>query len=140
MASNSLYGGTAAAESGAKNGIFNIGLIDQAEFLQNTGIVQMQNHLRNISLNINEKQENLHSIDMLCRPENLGGFKVLIQSKQQTELSLEKLWPSIDELESFAKYTPLKNNDHIKILSNKYSNSYIEIDDLFEGFTETSNQ
>tara|TARA_A100001037_G_scaffold150900_3_gene136296 strand:- start:11246 stop:12451 length:1206 start_codon:yes stop_codon:yes gene_type:complete len=127
-------------ESGAKNGIFNIGLIDQAEFLQNTGIVQMQNHLRNISLNINEKQENLHSIDMLCRPENLGGFKVLIQSKQQTELSLEKLWPSIDELESFAKYTPLKNNDHIKILSNKYSNSYIEIDDLFEGFTETSNQ
>ena len=125
-------------QAGEENGIGNIGLINQSDFLINNGIDQMQNHLMSINLNSNEKQENVYAIDMLRRVENLGGFKVLIQLKDQDGIDLEKLWTSVSDLEAFAQYTPLKVDDHISILPSQYSHSYIEIDDLFEGFTESS--
>ena len=125
-------------QAGEENGIGNIGLINQSDFLINNGIDQMQNHLMGINLNSNEKQENVYAIDMFRRVENLGGFKVLIQLKDQDGMDLEKLWTSVSDLEAFAQYTPLKVDDHISILPSQYSHSYIEIDDLFEGFTESS--
>lgn len=74
---------------------------------------------------------------MLCRADRLGGFKVLIQSKNQDVRILEKLWTSRDALDGLAKNPPLKKHDHIGILPNQYSSSYVEIDNLFEDFTET---
>jgi len=125
-------------DAGYTNGIENIGLIQQADFLRSNGVEEMQNQIRDIKLVSRDKQENLYAIDMLRRTEHLGGFKVLIQSKDQDGLSLEKLWPSSNELGCFAKAPPLKTPDHICILPSQYSNSYIEIDNLFEDFPETS--
>ena len=102
-----------AIEVGYANGIDSIGLIQQADFLRSNGIEEMQNQIRDIKLDSRDKQENLYSIDMLRRTDHLGGFKVLIQSKDQDGLSLEKLWPSRNELDAFAKDPPLKTLDHI---------------------------
>ncbi|PZC47157.1 MAG: SAM-dependent methyltransferase, MidA family/SAM-dependent methyltransferase, MidA family [Chloroflexi bacterium] len=124
-------------DAGYANGMCNIGLIEQAEFLKNNGIKEMENQIRNLNLGNREKQENLYAIDMLCRADRLGGFKVLIQSKNQDVRILEKLWTSRDALDGLAKNPPLKKHDHIGILPNQYSSSYVEIDNLFEDFTET---
>ena len=127
-----------AIEVGYANGIDSIGLIQQADFLRSNGIEEMQNQIRDIKLDSRDKQENLYAIDMLRRTDHLGGFKVLIQSKDQDGLSLEKLWPSRNELDAFAKDPPLKTLDHIRILPTQYSNSYVEVDNLFEDFPGTS--
>jgi len=124
--------------AGYDQGICDIGLIQQADFLKSNGINEMENQIRNISLDSRDKQENLYAVDMLRRTDHLGGFKVLIQSKNQDVSSLEKLWPSSHELDSLSRNPPLKKDDHIGILPSQYSNSYIEIDDLFEDFPKTS--
>ena len=98
----------------------------------------MQNQIRDIKLDSRDKQENLYAIDMLRRTDHLGGFKVLIQSKDQDGFSLEKLWPSRNDLDAFAKEPPLKTLDHICILPSQYLNSYIEVDNLFEDFPGNS--
>ena len=121
-------------DAGYANGMCTIGLIEQTDFLKNNGIKEMENQIRNLSLGNREKQENLYAIDMLCRADRLGGFKVLIQSKNQDVSSLEKLWPSRHALDDLAKNPPLKKDDHIGILPSQYSSSYIEIDNLFEDF------
>lgn len=125
-------------KAGYDHGICDIGLIKQADFLKSNGVNEMENQIRNVSIDNRDKRENLYALDILRSTDHLGGFKVLIQSKNQDVSSLEKLWPSSHELDALSKTPPLKNNDHIGILPSQYTNSYIEIDDLFEDFPETS--
>ena len=119
-------------DSGFVNGIATVGLVDQSEFLTINGINLMAAEIMKMDLTNLDRQENLYCLEMLRRSDRLGGFKVLIQSKDQEISSLENLRPLTDQLDVLCKNPPIKGDNHISIRPNQYLNSYFEIYDLFE--------
>ena len=58
-------------------------MVTQRDFLGNLGIVTIKDRLRDQGLTTPQYNANLMALGNLIDPDALGGFKVLIQSKER---------------------------------------------------------
>ena len=108
---------------GSKNGLQALGLMTQTEFLQQFGLDQFIQRLRQLRLSAREAQENIAGMRELIKPGGLGDFKVLIQEKKTDIARLElffELHTTLRDLPSHQLPVPLLSPDHMSLVAARY--------------------
>jgi len=132
---------TSVARSGELAGLETLGLVTQREFLGNLNLDKLQQHLRNHitnqSLTQRQMQANRAGITDLVRPEGLGNFKVLFQSKN---VGISELWgltgspEAADLVDSLP--VPLLTDSHLSLLDGRSFGGETEFE-VFWPFPDT---
>ena len=110
---------TSLARVGERHGLQAEELVTQRDFLGNLGIVAIKDQLRDQGLTTPQYNANLMALGNLIDPEALGGFRVLVQSKEVEASPLSGLGgPGRTFTPDLP--TPLPTRRHLNLLRGKY--------------------
>ena len=116
---------TTLKQAGAGAGLQPLGLATQRRFLQNLGIDLFIQTTREQKLGQRELQANLMAQRDLIKPEGLGGFRVLLQSKGAPPKGLAGLGKDAAYIDKLRRRLdslplPLLDSNHLDLMSAKY--------------------
>lgn len=110
---------TSLARAGERHGLHAGELVTQRDFLGNLGIVAIKDCLRDQSLTTPQYNANLMALGNLIDPDALGGFKVLVQSKE-VEAPLPSGLGGPGRTFDETLPVPLPTRRHLNLLQGKY--------------------
>ena len=110
---------TSLARVGERHGLQAEELVTQRDFLGNLGIVAIKDCLRDQCLTTPQYNANLMALRNLIDPEALGGFKVLVQSKE-VEASPPSGLGGPGRTFNHSLPVPLPSQRHLNLLQGKY--------------------
>ena len=105
---------THVVEEGRRAGLRALSLRSQARFLKEMGSSGWLDRMRREPMAESRRMANLMAVRELVKPDGLGGFKVLVQSKG--DVSTERLDDSTPDSEDL----PLLTAEHARLLEGRY--------------------
>ena len=117
---------TRVVEEGRRTGLRPLSLRSQARFLRDMGLSGWLDRMRREPMAESRRMANLMAMRELVKPEGLGGFKVLVQSKG--DVAAERL----DEAGPIAEELPLLTEEHARLLEGRYPHLAWQPDDFAE--------
>ena len=112
---------TAIIRAGEKYSLSFDGLVTQREFFNNLGMQHFIRGLAGLGLSPLEYQANLYAMQELIRPEGMGSFRVLVQSKGMEGIKLKGLKHNIDSSYKPPVMVPKLREEHLPLYQAKYS-------------------
>lgn len=111
---------TAIIRAGEKSGLSFNSLITQREFLNNLGMQHFIRALSGLEMSSLERQANLYAMQELIRPEGMGSFQVLFQTKGM-EGEFKGLQQSIHSAYKPPVMVPKLRSEHLPLYQARYS-------------------
>ncbi|MFH1169289.1 MAG: hypothetical protein V1691_01205, partial [Chloroflexota bacterium] len=126
---------TAAMLAGEAAGLHTMALISQREFLLNLGLDIFIEALPAMGISYHDYLANRFALLELLRPEGMGGFRVLVQSRGIAHAPLHGLTPGNEGKKSLKAKgqglkVPLLSAEHTPLMQGKYP-YYPDISDIW---------
>ena len=118
---------SSVGSEGRSLGLNSLGLRTQSRFLKELGFDEMVDSLRAKRLGQQEHSGNMMAMRELVKPEELGGFKVLIQERGTGVKSVEELIADGEALPE----PPLLRQDHVPLMEGRYPDMALDMDALW---------
>jgi SAM-dependent MidA family methyltransferase len=115
---------------GDRVGLRSLELTSQGELLRRNGIDIMADALQGLGLAARELRANRFGVESLTRPDGLGGFRVLVQEKGTGGVSLDEIYPSVQELGELPA-PALLGDGHLRLAEGGYPSLSFEVDSLW---------
>ncbi len=124
---------TAIASLGARNGLAALPLVTQGMFLNNLGLQLFLRRLSAAGLDQTARDANRMGMLELARPEGMGEFKVLVQSKGVDRPEITGSHGATDERKERLAGLPLPllDDEHLSLLRAKYPHATPSWDNLW---------
>jgi SAM-dependent MidA family methyltransferase len=120
---------TAVMNEGRAVGLNSLGLLTQAEYLNNLGLQAWIEKLQDTKISPHERDANAMAMRQLVKTDGLGGFRVLVQEKGTTMESVEAAFPSPERIDDLP--VPLLQRDHVPLLKGRYPQTTWEVKNLW---------
>ncbi|MBI4289234.1 MAG: SAM-dependent methyltransferase [Chloroflexi bacterium] len=111
---------TSLIRAGEKSGLRSEGLVTQQEFLTNLGIRDFMQALASLDLPPSEYWANLYALRDLVRPEGIGSFGVLLQSRALEGIEFMGLHGPADTRYVAPPRVPRLRPEHLPLYQAKY--------------------
>ena len=119
---------------GESAGLDSVAYMTQGDYLKGLGLESMMERVRRLELPLRERTANLKAMRELADAEGFGKFRVLVQSKGISGLTVESLMPSQSLVKDIAP--PLKAEHHMLTTEGTYPRSGFTLDVLWPDVDE----
>ena len=119
---------------GESAGLDSVAYMTQGDYLKGLGLESMMERVRRLELPLRERTANLKAMRELADAEGFGKFRVLVQSKGISGLTVESLLPSKPLPKDVAP--PLKAEHHMLTTEGTYPRSGFTLDVLWPDVDE----
>lgn len=120
---------SAVVEEGRAAGLAPMVLLSQSEYLNDLGMVELEEKMNRMPLDSYQRDANLMALRELVKPGGLGGFLVLIQQKGVGVQSYEMLMPTASRIQSLE--VPLLRAEHTPLYAGRYPQHELDLDQLW---------
>ncbi len=120
---------TTVVNEGRVAGLTPMGLLTQADYLDELGMRPWAEGLHRLDIPQHERDANSMAMRELVKPDGLGGFRVLVQEKGSGLSHIEETFPSLQRLDDLP--VPLLKGDHVPLLEGRYPQTTWELNSLW---------